>query len=92
MATLRRWLQSRSIAIEPGPEAESLRRELLGFEERISPGGALTYGARRGGHDDRVALLLNAAMAEETFLLEGSPNGRNNRRHEMHDYREVFSE
>lgn len=86
ITTLRRWMRARMIAIEPGPEGEALRQELLGFEEKLSPSGILTFGARRGGHDDRVALLINAAMAESQFLLEGSPNGRNNRRHELHDY------
>ncbi len=86
IATLRRWMRSRMIAVEPGPEGEALRQELLSFEERLSPAGVMTFGARRGGHDDRVALLINAAMAESQFLLEGSPNGRSNKRHELHDY------
>lgn len=86
ITTLRRWMRARMIAVEPGPEGEALRQELLGFEEKLSPSGVMTFGARRGGHDDRVALLINAAMAESQFLLEGSPNGRNNRRHEMHDH------
>ncbi len=86
ITTLRRWMRARMIALEPGTEGEALRQELLGFEEKLSPSGILTFGARRGGHDDRVALLINAAMAESLFMLEGSPNGRNNRRHELHDY------
>ncbi len=92
ITTLRRWMRARMIAIEPGPEGESLRQELLGFEEKLSPSGILTFGARRGGHDDRVALLINAAMAESQFLLEGSPHGRNNRRHELHDYDDSLDE
>ncbi len=86
IATLRRWMRARMIAVEPGLEGEALRQELLAFEERLSPAGTMTFGARRGGHDDRVALLINAAMAESQFLLEGSPNGRNNYRRELHDY------
>ncbi len=86
ITTLRRWMRARMIAVEPGPEGEALRQELLGFEEKLSPAGVMTFGARRGGHDDRVALLINAAMAESQFLLEGSPNGRSNRRTELHDY------
>lgn len=86
ITTLRRWMRAKMIAIEPGPEGEALRQELLGFEEKLSPSGILTFGARRGGHDDRVALLINAAMAEAQFLLEGSPNGRSNRRHELRDH------
>ncbi len=88
IATLRRWMRARMIAIEPGPEGEALRQELLGFEEKLAPSGVLTFGARRGGHDDRVALLINAAMAEAQLLLDGSPSGRTNRRHELRDYEE----
>lgn len=88
IATLRRLMRSRAIVIEPGYEAELLRQELLSFEEKLSPSGILTFGARRGTHDDRVALLINAAMAEAQFLLDGSPNGRNNRRRELHDHAE----
>lgn len=47
------------------PPHERLRAELRDFEERISPSsGALTFGARGAGHDDYVALLLTAAMAD----------------------------
>lgn len=45
------------------PAHEALRKELLSFEERITPTGALTFGARGSGHDDFVALLLTAVMA-----------------------------
>ncbi len=92
ISTLRRWMRARMIAIEPGAEGEALRQELLGFEERLSPAGVMTFGARRGGHDDRVALLINAAMAESQFLLEGSPNGRSNKRHELHDFDDSASD
>lgn len=64
IAKVREWLRDDSLVIEPGVEAERLRREMLAFQERISASGFLTYGARRGGHDDRVALLLNLAMAD----------------------------
>ncbi len=92
VAILRRWLRDRLLVIEPGEEAEKLRNEMLSFVERITNTGVLTYGARRSTHDDRVALLLNLAMAEEAYMLEGSPNGRSNRRFEIHDYNDDGSD
>jgi hypothetical protein len=73
VARVRQWFREGTIVIEPGEEADALRRELLNFQERILPSGIIGYGARRGGHDDRVALLLNAAMADTQGLLAGSP-------------------
>ncbi len=58
---VRTWLQEGSIAL---PKHETLRRELLSFEERISPSGQFTFGARGSGHDDYVSLLITAAMAD----------------------------
>lgn len=46
------------------PRHERLRNELLGFEERISGSGGFTYGARGKNHDDYVALLITAAIAD----------------------------
>lgn len=45
------------------PEHDGLRRELLAFEERMTPSGAFTFGARGAAHDDYVALLITAALA-----------------------------
>jgi hypothetical protein len=59
---VRRWLADRALSLPP--DAEALRRELLGFEEVINASGALTFGARRGGHDDYAALLVTLAHAE----------------------------
>lgn len=61
---VRRWLAEGVVALPPHA---TLRRELLSFEERITPSGSFTFGARGSGHDDYVALLITAAMAE----LEG---------------------
>jgi hypothetical protein len=58
---VRRWLTDGVLAL---PEHDRLRRELLGFEERVNASGMLTFGARGSGHDDFVALLITAAMAE----------------------------
>lgn len=57
---LRRWLAEGRLAL---PQHRKLRNELLAFEERITPSGAFTFGARGSGHDDYVALLLTAVMA-----------------------------
>jgi hypothetical protein len=59
---IRRWLQDGSLSLPP--DAHQLRKELLGFEEQITPAGSLTFGARRGGRDDFVALLVTLAHAE----------------------------
>ena len=64
--TVRRWLRERAIEL---PAHETMRKELLSFEERITPAGAFTFGARGSGHDDYVALLLTAAMAHEANYM-----------------------
>lgn len=58
---VRRWLAEGTLALPPH---ERLRRELLAFEERVTPSGAFTFGARGSGHDDYVALLVTAAIAD----------------------------
>jgi hypothetical protein len=70
---IRRWLRERTLVLPDQPEPPKLRAELLNFQERITPSGALTYAARGSGHDDRVALLVTAAMAEAEGLLPSSP-------------------
>lgn len=80
---LRQWFRERSLAIEDTAEGRKLRDELLAFREKILPSGAITYGARHGAHDDRVALLLNLAIADTDELLRGSPIARDRRRHEI---------
>lgn len=63
VALLRRWLADGTLSLPPS--ANEMKRELLAFEEVISPAsGMLTFGARRGGHDDYVALLITLAHAE----------------------------
>lgn len=64
--TLRRMFREGLLVL---PEHETLRKELLSFEERVTPNGGLTFGARGAGHDDYVALLITAVMSlEERFL------------------------
>ena len=72
VARLRRLFAERAIIL---PDHDQLRRELRSFEERITSGGSFTYGARGNAHDDYVALLLTAAMADEEKQIPGSPIG-----------------
>lgn len=68
---LRRWFAENRVIL---PEHEKLRRELIGFEERTTPSGSFTFGARGSGHDDYVALLITAVMAigvNEDVLPQG---------------------
>jgi hypothetical protein len=74
---LRRWLREQAIVSVPH---DKLKRELAGLQERITPSGAITYGARGSGHDDYAALLLTLAMADAESLVPLSPLGRYPRR------------
>jgi hypothetical protein len=78
MAHLRRWFAEGKLAL---PRHEKLRSELLSFEEKILPSGAITFGARGSGHDDYVALLITAAIADLDRGLPGSPTRAANSRH-----------
>lgn len=70
VASLKRWLSERTIIIEPNAH---MRRELGNFSEKVTPGGAISYGARGRAHDDYVALLLTTAMADSEGLIPSSP-------------------
>ena len=52
VASVRRFLADGLLVL---PEHAQLRRELFSFEERITPSGAFTFGARGSGHDDYVS-------------------------------------
>lgn len=71
VATVRRWFAEGRLVLPPHAR---LRGELLSFEERITSSGAFTFGARGTGHDDYVAVLLTAAMADLDGELAGSPS------------------
>jgi hypothetical protein len=58
------------------PEHSKLKSQLLGFEEKFTASGMLTFGARGTQHDDYASLLLTAAMADQAKHLYGSPYGR----------------
>lgn len=70
VSIVRRWLAEKRLIL---PMHEKLRDELMDFEERIAPSGGFTFGARGSGHDDFVALLITAAIADSERLLKGSP-------------------
>lgn len=80
---LRQYFRDKIVALESCEEADRLKSELLAFKEKVLPSGALSYGARTGSHDDRVALLLNLAMADTDEMLRGSPIRTPGTRHEL---------
>ena len=67
---LRRWFREETIVL---PVHEKLKIEIATFEEKITPSGAITFGARGTRHDDYVALLLTAAIADAAGQLSLSP-------------------
>lgn len=73
---LRRLLADRQIVL---PDDVALRKELASFQQKLMPSGYVTYAARANGHDDRVAILLTAVMADLEGLIDKSPVRRGNR-------------
>lgn len=67
---VRRWLREGALSL---PEHETMQKELLAFEERINAAGNFSFGARGNGHDDFVALLLTAALANERGYIPPPP-------------------
>ncbi len=76
---VKRLFAEDAIVLPPGDD--KTKAELLSYRERITQSGAITYSGR--GHDDRVALLITAALAELEGLADGAPSGRSKRRHEV---------
>ncbi|HEY4012778.1 MAG TPA: hypothetical protein VGM06_05550 [Polyangiaceae bacterium] len=70
---VRGWLRDGMLAL---PKHDRLRHELLAFEERIAPSGALTFRGRQGGHDDYCMLVMLAALVDIEGGLPGSPSGK----------------
>ena len=73
---VRRWLRDGQLALPTKGKGERLKRELLAFEERLTPSGRFTFGGRGTSHDDYAALLVTAAMAESNPGLPLSPYHR----------------
>ena len=66
---VRGWLADGVLAL---PRHERMRKELLSFEEKIAPSGALTFRGRAGGHDDFAMLVVLAALVDIEEGLPGS--------------------
>ena len=67
---VRTWLADGVLAL---PKHDRMKKELLSFEEKIAPSGALTFRGRAGGHDDFAMLLVLAALVDVEEGLPGSP-------------------
>jgi len=67
---VRGWMRDDVLCL---PRHDKLKSELLAFEERIAPSGALTFRGRQGGHDDFAMLVLLAALVDIEGGLPGSP-------------------
>jgi hypothetical protein len=72
VARVRRWLADGTLVLA---KHDKMRKEMLAFEERVTPNGVLTYGARGGKNDDYVALLITAAMADMAGAFRESNRG-----------------
>jgi hypothetical protein len=73
---VRGWLRDDTLCL---PKHDRLKTELLQFEERIAPSGALTFRGRQGGHDDYAMLVMLAALVDIEGGLPGSPITRRTR-------------
>lgn len=74
VARIGQWLRERTLVVAKSPEADRLADQLRSFEQTILPSGAVSFGARRGKHDDLVALLINLAMVDTSSGgMSGSP-------------------
>lgn len=73
---IRRWLRDDQLVLPLPASSEPaarLDRELRAFEERLLPSGVAAYAAPRSGHDDHVATLVTAAIADSLNMLPLSP-------------------
>jgi hypothetical protein len=65
------------------PERETLRKELLNYQEKINSTGHVSYSARGSGHDDECSLLISLAHGELENLVPGAPMHIARTRHEQ---------
>lgn len=76
-----RLLRERKIVFSGAPdEAARLRGQMIGFTEKFTASGAITFGGKGSASDDMVSLVLNAWLAEEARLIRGSPHAVRNAR------------
>ena len=73
---VRRWLREGTLWLPTSGKGDALKRELLQFEERLTPAGQFTFRGRGTTHDDYVALLLTCALADADPGLPFSPYRR----------------
>lgn len=66
-----RLFREGQFAIPPGHA--QLADELARFDEKLTPSGYRTFGARGSGHDDFVSVVLMAALLDLEGQLPGSP-------------------
>ncbi len=74
VSTLQVLLQARRLRVAPAlPEAQTLVRELLNFQVKITPAANETFGAwREGQHDDLVLAMAIAAWQAERCPVPGN--------------------
>jgi hypothetical protein len=77
ISLVRRWLRDDVVIFPKGDE--KLKRELLSMQEKFSPSGSLTYGARGSSHDDRAAVIVTAAMADISRRIKPPPEKKGQR-------------
>jgi hypothetical protein len=65
------------------PERETLRKELLNYQEKISSAGHVSHSAHGAGHDDEVSLLICLMHGEQENLVPGAPLHISRTRHEQ---------
>jgi hypothetical protein len=61
VSQVRAWMREQQLIL---PRDEKLKRQLLQYEERITPNGSIVYAGRGKAHDDLTALLITAALVE----------------------------
>ncbi len=72
---LRRLMSDRLLWC-PEHDSKLLKQGLL-YQERLTSSGLVTFGAKGNMHDDRVALLMTAMMADmERWIPWAGPGGR----------------
>lgn len=81
LSRARTWFRDKAIVLQPCAEVEKARRELYQLREKLTASGGVSIGARRGGHDDRAALVLNLGMLDAEGEFHGSPIKRDRRVH-----------
>lgn len=68
------WLRDRMLVLPPAePQSEELRKQMLQFDQRITPSGAVTFAGRGTTPDDLVSLLITAAIGDSEQTLAMSP-------------------